>query len=282
MERVVVTTSSSGLDYLDMPDNVRVLRLHVEIEDQHYFDGQDITYKQISRRMMLDRDLLPVTRPASIEDIEEFFEDLYKNGCKEVFVVTISSGMSETYQNVMTAKTAMLGRMFVHVFDSKSIAFSEAWQVLEVSKMLKQGKNAVQIAERLQVVQENTSFMVMVEDIRNLVKTKRLSAPRGLIANMMDIKPIIGGDEDGKIITFAKVRRTKNAIKQMCIFAIEKLKEGDGQIYIISTGYDEWVEMMQEELSSFGFHDVPVVPAATVSIAIHGPYALGISVILDC
>lgn len=282
MQRIVLCTSSSGLDYLDKPDNIRILRHHIEVYGEHYRDGEDITAQEMADAMMQDKDLLPVTSPQSVEELVEVFEGLYEEGIKEVFVVTISSKMSTTYEHLIEARDQFNGNMFIHIFDSKTVSYSEALLAIEAGNMIKEEKSSIDIVARLEKLRDNNTFFLAITDLRNLIKTKRMSAPAGFIANMFNIRPLLTIDDEGEVIPLERVRKIERTLELMCDYAVETLEEYPGELYLVNLGNTELVQQVQVMLADRGYENIPIYPTASAAIANHGPNGAGIGINHDC
>lgn len=281
MKRIVLCTSSSGLDYVDKPDNIRILRHHIEVYGQKYRDGDDISYQDMADAMIADNKLVPETAPQSVDELLQIFEDLYEEGFEEIFVVTLSSRISTAYEYLMEARGLFDKGLFIHIYDSRSVSYPEAYMALEAARLVDAEKSAIEVFRHLDKIRDNNIFWLVIDDLTNLIRTKRLSAPAGLIANMLNIKPLLEIDEDGVITPIERVRKIDKAVELMRDYAIDAINESPGQMYIVNTGNAELVEKVKGMLAQEGLTDLPVYPTASAAIANHGPHGAGIGIIYD-
>lgn len=282
MYRIVLSTSSSGLDYLEKPKSVRVLRHHIQIDDDVFAEGDHISYQSLADRMMKDKSFMPITEPQGVDELLDVFEALYQEGVREVFIVTVSSMVSDTYDNMMEAKNQFDKDMFIHVYDSRAFAHNEAIMALEAAQMMDDGKKSQEIYNRLDTLRENSMFWMAIDDLSCFVKSKRISSAQGFFANMLKIKPVVEVDQDGFITPIEKVRNIEKAINMMCQYAAHALSEAEGSTYIVSFGNTELLEKTQHHLETMGLKNVPVYVTSPATLANLGPHGVGVGVVLDC
>lgn len=65
MKRMIISSSTSCLDYLDKPDNVKMLPMNIHIGNKDYLDGQDLTIEQLSTFILANPDVQPTTSAPS-------------------------------------------------------------------------------------------------------------------------------------------------------------------------------------------------------------------------
>lgn len=284
MSRVIVSTSTSCLDYFEKPNNIRMLRMHIYIDKVGYLDGSTITTQQVTQMMNSNRNLLPRSSAPSEEEIINFFYDLIKEGITEALVVCVSSHLSETYRLLLELKSLFARHMTIHVYDSRNISYSEGLLALEAARLLDRGLKIADIIRRLDAMRDNMTVYFALDDLRNMIRTKRISAPAGFIANLLSIKPLLHVNERGEIVPFEKIRHIEKALDRMCEVTVATIAEHQRMgkqsfVYLMSSGGNELSEYVSRRLAAAGIHDVPLVPVATVSVAILGTRGIGIGVL---
>lgn len=91
----ILTCSNAGLDYLDYPKDIRILRSVIHFgTDESYDDFVDIDAKTFYERIANDPNDIPKTSYVSPGKMIEIFEELEKEGYEEALVITISSQLS--------------------------------------------------------------------------------------------------------------------------------------------------------------------------------------------
>lgn len=281
MQRIVLCTSSSGIDYLDKPDNLRVLRHYIDINGKKHRDGESMNYQDIADKMMADKQFLPVSSPQSEEELLQVFEDLYAEGFQEVFIVALSSQVSDTYNHLINAKEKFRKQMFIHIYDSRTIAYSEAVLAMTAARMMNAGKSTIDVYRHLNELREGSKFWIAMDDLSYFVKSKRLATSTGLFAKVFNIKPVLMVDSDGLIVPIERVRKIDRALDLLCEHALREFSEREGKLYLVDFGNKTLLQKAQRLLEEQGFNNVKSHPAAPSTIANHGPHGVGIGISYD-
>jgi DegV family protein with EDD domain len=124
---------------------------------------------------------------------------------------------------------------------------------------------------------EKTTAFIIVDDLDHLVKGGRLSNGAAMIGNLLNIKPILRFDEEGKIVVHEKIRTSKKAFKRLYKILAETTKAGDYKVYVIHSNIPEKAREVADELAGIGF-DVSVATFGAVIGTHLGEGALGFGI----
>jgi DegV family protein with EDD domain len=163
-------------------------------------------------------DKYPTTSQPSVGHFIEVYENLVKEG-QEILSVHISSGLSGTYNTAKAAAEIVKQKYAgakIHLWDTKTLSVAEGWQVLTACSMEKGGKSLEEIEEVLHELRENTRFFFTLDTLKYLIHGGRISHLKGLIASMLNIRPIITVDGEGKYVEAGKFISFKRALTGMC------------------------------------------------------------------
>lgn len=274
--RLIISTSTSCLDNFKKPDNIRMLRMHIQIYGQDYRDGESITTNTLAQMMRNDPNLLPLSSAPSENEIAEFLQKLVDEGVEEVLIVCISTFLSETLKNINAVKGLFADSLKIHIFDTRNIAYTEGILALEAAKLLAQGIEIPHIIEHLTLMRTHYWDMFAIADVRNMVKTERISAPAGFIASLFNIKPILQFTPDGRIVPVERVRHMSNTLRYMCDALLARLQGKNAFVYIMTCADNKYTPRLLQMLQEAGFDNVPVVPVAATSVANLGITGIGI------
>lgn len=167
-------------------------------------------------------------------------------------------------------------RMKIYLYDSRTISHGEAVMVLEASKLLNQGATMPEIITQITALRQKMTIYMTVDNLKTMIRTKRISAPAGFFANLFDIKPIVYLDDSGKIIPFEKVRSFDKCILRLAEIVVDEVKGKKGQMYLASGQLNPYIKPLTMHLSQRGYADLPVMPISSVSLANIGVFALGV------
>lgn len=281
MKKMIVSTSTSCLDDLGIPENVKMLPMNIHMGGANYLDGETISLDQM-QRALLDNPSLNVTTSAPTENqLIEFFYQLIKEDVQEVLIICLSSSLSQTYNNLLNISSMFSHRMKIYLYDSRTISHGEAVMVLEASKLLNQGATMPEIITQITALRQKMTIYMTVDNLKTMIRTKRISAPAGFFANLFDIKPIVYLDDSGRIVPFEKVRSFDKCILRLAEIVVDEVKGKKGQMYLMSGQLNPYIKPLTMHLAQRGYADLPVMPIASVSLANIGVFALGVIFIED-
>ena len=137
---------------------------------------------------------------------------------EDVLVIAFSSGLSTTYQSAVIAAEELQEKYpdrKIRVVDSLCAALGQGLLVWYACKKRDEG---LSLEELTQWVEENKLHIchwVTVDDLSHLKRGGRISATSAIVGTMLNIKPIIHVNDEGKLINVAKVRGRKTAISYL-------------------------------------------------------------------
>lgn len=275
MNKMIVCTSSSCIDYLEKPNNVVTLPINVHVGRHSFLDGKNISINDISKQL-IHAPKLPVSTSAPTEkQLLEFFLNLIKQGVNEVMVITLSSVLSQTYQNIRAIQTVFGDVLKIHLFDSRIISHAEAILTYEASEMLRMGKSFHEINARLEQIRQNMDMFITVDNLKTMVRTKRVSAPAGFFANLFDIKPIVYTSLSGRLDAFQKIRGFEESMYRVVELIAETSEGKQGSFFTACNTINPYAERFYQVIEEFGMKNVFHAPIASVCVANVGVYSLG-------
>ena len=103
----------------------------------------------------------------------------------------------------------------IHVLDSRGASLGEGLIALEAAKLAAEGRVIEEIIVRCEELCGKMRQHFMVDDLKFLRRGGRISGGAALAGTLLQIKPILQGDEEGKIVVLAKVRGKKAGIEEL-------------------------------------------------------------------
>lgn len=197
----------------DLPESivtefgVSIVPLKVLFGEEEYRDRYDIKPAEFYAKMKNHKQLPTTAQVNPGEFIEEFSRHIL-NG-DEILGIFISAKLSGTYSSAVMAKDS-IGQAKIHVIDSKSASFGLGLLVIEAGRMVRQGKSATEIVERIESIKKDLPFYGVIDNLENLKKGGRLSATSAFAGSLLGIKPIITL-ADGVVTLIGKARGQKKA-----------------------------------------------------------------------
>ena len=210
----IVTDSSSSLPEEMLGEhNIYTSYLMIIFGNDSYQEFKELTPEKFIELSAAQAELPSTSQPA-IGVTVELYENLLKEGYDEIIHITISSGLSGSYQSAINA-AEMVDAEKIHVFDSKTVAFPQGALAIKAAQLAKEGKDIPEIISELKKMQESTHISATVKTLDNLKKGGRLSNASAVIGSMLQVKPIIAMSPEGKLEAVSKVRTFKKAIQAL-------------------------------------------------------------------
>ena len=176
---------------------------------------------------LLRTGVMATTSAANPEGWTAIMEPVLKNG-QDVLVLAFSSGLSATYQSAVIAAQELQDAYpdrKIRVVDTLCAALGQGLLVWYACKKRDEGKTLEELTAWVEENKQHICHWVTVDALSHLKRGGRISATTALVGTMLNIKPIIYVNEEGKLINTAKVRGRKAAID----FLVKKAQElGEG------------------------------------------------------
>ena len=188
--------------------------LSVEMDGRVYAEGQ-MTPKELYDHLRNGK--LPKTAAVNPDGWADKIRPALEKG-QDVMVLTFSSGLSATYQSAVIAAEELRGEFpdrKLIVIDSLCAAPGLGLLVHTAAKLRDRGQTIDEVAAWVEAHKLNICHWVTVEDLMHLKRGGRVSAATAVVGTMLNIKPIIRVDNDGKLDNLAKCRGRKAALNYL-------------------------------------------------------------------
>lgn len=280
-EFVITTESNSDLPLSYIHENkIGVIPHYYTVEEEVYGDGKELTVPEFYQAM---RDQKKVgTMASNPAVIEEMFTNYRKEG-KDVLHISFSSALSGGCSNVqMVARQIMEEHpeMKIIVIDTLSVSLGEALMIMKAVSLREEGKSIGETAEYLEKMVQNICVQFTVDDLNHLYRGGRLSKTSAVLGTVVNIKPILYVNEEGKLVALSKVRGRKKSLQTLVDNMEARLGVyRDKQIVIgIVHGDCEADALLVKSMikERLGYHDFLIAPVGPSIGAHSGPGALGV------
>ncbi len=210
MEKIrIITDSASDIPNNDkVPANLTILPLTIRFGEEEFQDGVTITNKEFYDKLT-GGDILPKTSQVTPFAFEEEIQKALDNG-EKVIIITLSSGLSGTYQSACIAASNF--DKDVTVIDSFMATVSEQILVDYALKLVDSGMEYDKIVETLEADKKKIKLVGPLDTLEYLKKGGRISAAAAVFGSALSIKPVITL-VDGKVEVATKARGRKNAVE---------------------------------------------------------------------
>ena len=204
-------------------------------------------------------------------------------GGEDILFVGMSSGISGAYSAAEMAAGRLLEQFperKIRLVDTLSASLAEGIVVLHAIELREEGKSLDETADELMELRHSVCQIFTVEDLRYLRMGGRLSNIAALVGTVLQIKPLLKGDPEGKIVCFAKPRGRKRSIAELGIYpAVDPLESTSRALepaivgeehYRVATGIQELLQNykdLQDIIAILGMDELTEEQKLTVSRA---------------
>jgi len=216
---VIVTDSAS-----DMPKElveeleIGITPLQFSIAGHSYFDNplqRDLDPLDFYR--MMREGNVAKTSQVNIDQFTEFFEPILQSG-KDILYIGFSSGLSGTVSSGFTAAqelTAKYPQQKIIVIDTLAASLGMTLLVYHAVQKKREGLSIDVVAEWVRRQMPHTCHWVTVEDLVYLKRGGRISATASIVGSVLNVKPIIHVDNEGRLVVKSKVRGRKQSLETL-------------------------------------------------------------------
>ena len=171
--------------------------------------------------------VMATTSAANPDDWANVMEPALAEG-HDLLVIAFTSGLSTTYQSAVIAAGDLQEKYpqrKINVVDSLCAALGQGLLIWYACRKRDEGMSLEELTAWVEENKKHICHWVTVDDLSHLKRGGRISAATAMVGTMLNIKPIIHVDDEGKLVNVGKVRGRKAAIEHIA----SKVKElGEG------------------------------------------------------
>ena len=217
--------------------NIKYVCFHFELDGKEYMDdlGESIEFHDFYNAMANGAETR--TSQVNAEEYEAYFEGFLKEG-KDVLHLTLSSGISGSYNSAMIAKRDLEEKYpdrKIYVVDSLGASSGYGLIMDTLADMRDEGKSIDELYEWAEANKLKLHHWFFSTDLSFYVKGGRISKTAGFVGSILDICPLLNMDNLGKLIPRFKIRTKKKVIQTIVDKMIENAEGGtayEGKCYI--------------------------------------------------
>jgi DegV family protein with EDD domain len=190
---------------------IHVVPLTVTLNGKSYKEGVDIQTGEFYS-LLASTELLPLTSQPSTGEFAEVYRKLAKTD-PEILSIHISSGLSGTL-NAARAAVEQVPEANVTVVDTKTLSAAAGWQVEAAARAARAGWTKEEVLVLVKRIGDASESIYTLKELKYLIHGGRISHMKGLIASVLNIKPLIGVEkEGGTYVQLGQARAFNGAVK---------------------------------------------------------------------
>ncbi len=274
--------TDSGTDLLLSAERLSELNIHivplvVTLDGRSYREDVDIQPAEFYR-LLAATDSLPVTSQPSAGDFAETYRRLAATD-PDILSIHMTSGLSGTFASAQAAAD-MVPEARITLVDTKTLSAAAGWQVEAAARAGKAGWPLERILALLKRIGDASESMYTLKDLKYLIHGGRISHMKGLIASLMNLKPLIGVEKvRGTYVQLGQVRTFKGAVRKLVKLMERWHAPGSAlRVQVLHSQNPEGAAMLREQVDQrYDCTWLPQGPMSLVLGAHTGPSMVGIA-----
>jgi DegV family protein with EDD domain len=273
--------TDSGTDVKLSPEeladlNIHIVPLVVTLDEKTYHEGVDIQPQEFYA-LLAATESLPTTSQPSPGDFAELYEKLTVDD-PDILSIHMSSGLSGTFNSAQEG-AKLVPQANVTLVDTKTLSAAAGWQVQAAAKGAKAGWSMEIILAKMDEISAASDSMYTLNDLEYLIHGGRISHMKGLIASLLNLKPLIGVEKvNGTYTQLGQVRTFKRALNGLVDLMAKQHAPGSPlRVQVLHSFNPDGAEMLREIVDQrFDCNWLPVGPMSLVLGAHTGPSMVGV------
>ena len=231
MQKFTITTENTA----DLPlqyykdNDIEYMYLPCTMNDKIYRKENALSDEEFYKIMR--EGAMPTTSQINAEDAKAVWEPMIKDG-QAVLHLSFSSGLSGTYNSCRLAAEELHEEYpdcKLIVIDSVCASLGQGMFVDKAVQMRSEGKSFEETATYLEANKLNFCHVFTVDDLNHLHRGGRVSKVAAVIGTMINLKPILHVNDEGKLIAVNKVRGRKKSLLALLDMMKEKTENYQGE-----------------------------------------------------
>ena len=283
MDYVITTDTTCDMPQSFLSENsIGVLTMSYTVDDVTYTGKGDDLLLPEDFYQKLRSGSMPQTAQVNPDQAESLFESYLKQGIS-VLHIAFYSALSGSYQSTVIAAENLNGKYGaarVVVIDSKCASMGEGLILYYAVKMKQEGKNMDEIISWILENRCHVCHVFTVDDLNHLHRGGRVSKATAVLGTLVNIKPMLHVDGEGKLTALGKVRGRKKSLSRLISMMEERIgayRESNDVIYICHGDCEEDAEYVASLVrKKFGYENILINPIGPTIGAHAGPGTVGV------
>lgn len=227
----ILTDSTANLQQIPYAsERIKVIDFSVIISGTS-FKASTLSTDEFYQRMA-NAEKIPTTSQGTVMDVITLLEEFKAEGYSDVIVMTISSKLSGSYQNIASAAAEVDG-LVVHLPDTLTTEIMLGTAVMYVDELIIQGQDVSTILTQLDPFLLADGAFFYVDSLKHLVKGGRISGASGMVGEVLKIKPILELTKEGTIELKEKKRTKTKAVNHLLALVQDQVKDTPHTLFLL-------------------------------------------------
>jgi DegV family protein with EDD domain len=242
-------------------------------------NSADISADDFYNRLEAMRPIIPTTSMPSTGVFAELYRNAAERG-KDILSIHISSGLSGTINAARDGGEQAKSEVNVSFWDTLSLSGGQRFQVIAAALCSKSGWALAAIQERLGKIREGAEVIYTLDTLEYLARGGRIGRVKAMAGALLNLKPVIRVDNDGKYSTVTTARTIGKSILSIAEHLYMKYANTPVWVTILHGRFAEKAEVLTSELKQK--LDIAKLEVMRISpvLGVHtGPGVIGAAVV---
>jgi hypothetical protein len=259
---------------------IHVIPFHLSFGDSLFLDKVTITPGQFYTLLKAHKELPKSSQP-SLKTVQNLFSFLASH-YESIIVVNISDKLSGAYKLSQQAASIVKNRK-ISTVNSRHLSVSLGLIVLRIAEEIRKGKPHQEIVKRAEEWILKTKILVDIQTLKYMVRGGRVSPMKGFLAKVLNLKPIVSLDSEGKGVAFGKSFSRKGNMNKI----MRKIKDMTGReklwnYAVVHAQNSTRAAEYAEKIKKFTHRDPAYIVDISPVIGVHnGIGAVGIALLFE-
>lgn len=247
----------------------QMVPLTLQVDDNMVIDDETFDQKAFIKMVAASPNCPKTACPSP-----EAFKEAYECEAEDVYVITLSSHLSGTFNSAALGKELYEeehGPKNILLIDSESASSGELNLSLAIRDMYEAGMEFAEISEKILKLRDEQKTYFVIDSLEPLRKNGRLTGLQAFFATALNIKPVMGADH-GVIIKLDQARGVNKGLAKMCDIAGKDAGSGEAKRAVIAhCNNPERAEIVRQDLENRGmFREIVITETAGVATVYAG------------
>ncbi len=231
---ILSTESTCDLSENRLRDmHVSVINMSYYVDDEEYGGNTGRELKSKVFYELMKKGAKTRTSMINRENAKDYFLELLKSG-KDVLHISFAKACSGTYDNMLSASKEVNSKSKnkVYVIDSKCESTAQGFLVELCYKHKASGSKIEEVVAYAESVKERINSLFSVDTLKYLEAGGRVSKATAIMGNVLNIKPMLYVNGEGKLLAGGKVMGRKLSLLKLAEMTNKKITNECDKIYV--------------------------------------------------
>ncbi len=240
---VIITDTTCDLPAEYVAEHgIKIIPLCYMLDDVIYGSDKNMDVKEFYDCMRGGK--MPSTMASNPEEVTQIFEEYLQQGY-DILNIAFSSALSSTYNNSMIVANELSEKYpdaKINVVDSLCASAGEGLLVHKAVLMKENGSSIDDVTKWLEENKLNLCHLFTVNDLHHLHRGGRVSKTTAIIGSLINVKPVLHVNDEGRLVSLCNVRGRKKALTLLVDKMGESLKGYTGENDDIFIGHGDCID----------------------------------------